>query len=374
MEKTRALIAASKSPNTLRGYQSDWADFLGWTAAHQLCALPAEPSTVALYLTDRSAMLRAATLARRLNAIAFYHKSAGGLDSPTYAPLVRATFAGIRRKIGTAQTFKRALLTPEIRHIVACCLQTLAGRRDKALCLISIAMAARRSEAAALRVDDLEEVPEELLLKVRKSKVDGESAGITLGIPYGVDPSTCPVLALSIYMDKASIVSGFVIRAIDQVGRVSRTGLHPDSVAYILKRAAARAGLRVTDIAWHSLRSGFCTEAARQNVPEYLIRRQPDSSRGRRRWIDISGWARCSRATRLGTGVVADPSVGKTVLFCATPDSSPLSDVLSITFLAKDPIAIRRGCPRLHRYAPQPVASPMTVARLAHRYPVANDR
>lgn len=274
VEKTRELIAASKSPNTLRGYLSDWTDFLGWSSNHELCALPAEPATVALYLADRSSILSSATLARRLNAIAFYHKSVGILDSPTYAPPVRATFAGIRRKIGTAQTFKRALLTPEIRHIVACCPETLAGFRDKALYLCSFAIAARRSEAAALRVNDLEKVPEGLLVTIRKSKVDQELVGRKVGIPYGADPATCPVRALSSYLEAANIQSGFVFRAVDQAGRISAHGLHPDSVGYVLKRAAARAGLKVTDIAGHSLRSGFCTEAARRNVPEYLIRRQ----------------------------------------------------------------------------------------------------
>jgi len=272
--KTCAFVAGSKSTNTLRGYRSDWADFVHWAEARDLCALPAQPAAVALYLADRSAILRAATLARRLNAIAFYHRQAGVIDSPTHGPLVRATFQGIRRTIGTSQTFKQALLTPEIRRIVACCPETLAGLRDKALVLISFAMAARRSEAAALRSDDLEKVPEGMLVTIRKSKVDQEAAGRKVGIPYGADEATCPVRALTIYMEAAGIESGFVFRAVDQKGRVSPLGLHSDSVGYILKRAAARAGLKVEDIGGHSLRSGFCTDAAKQNVPEYLIRRQ----------------------------------------------------------------------------------------------------
>jgi hypothetical protein len=32
--------------------------------------------------------------------------------------------------------------------------------------------------------------------------------------------------------------------------------------------------MKVEEISGHSLRSGFCTEASRQSVPEYLIRRQ----------------------------------------------------------------------------------------------------
>jgi integrase len=272
--KARAFVLASKSVNTLRGYRSDWSDWVNWTAAHQLRAFPADSTAVALYLTDRSTTLRASSLARRLNAIAFHHHQAGVLDSPTSAPLVRATFQGIRREIGIAQSFKRALLTPEIRRIVACCPETLAGLRDRALILTSYAMAARRSESAGLTAEDIEAVPEGLLVTIKKSKVDQESAGRKVGIPYGADEATCPVRALTIYMAAAGILSGFVFRAIDQKQRVSPFGLHRDSLGYIYKQAAARAGMKVEDIAGHSLRSGFCTEAARQNVPEYLIRRQ----------------------------------------------------------------------------------------------------
>jgi hypothetical protein len=55
---------------------------------------------------------------------------------------------------------------------------------------------------------------------------------------------------------------------------VSPSGLHRDSIAYILKRAAARAGFGVKNIAGHSLRSGGITTAAENGVPEYIIRRQ----------------------------------------------------------------------------------------------------
>ena len=117
-------------------------------------------------------------------------------------------------------------------------------------------------------------MPEGLLVTIRQSKTDQESVSRKVGIPYGKDEATCPVRALTIYKEAASIESGYLFRAIDQIGRVSALGLHRDSVGYVLKRAAARAGLTVEDIAGHSFRSGFCTEAARQNVPEYLIRRQ----------------------------------------------------------------------------------------------------
>jgi hypothetical protein len=61
---------------------------------------------------------------------------------------------------------------------------------------------------------------------------------------------------------------------VDQKGRVSPSGLHRDSISYIIKRAASRAGMNVAGIAGHSLRSGGITTAAGNGVPEYIIRRQ----------------------------------------------------------------------------------------------------
>ena len=184
------------------------------------------------------------------------------------------TFKGIRRTIGTAQTMKDPLLSPEIRHIVAACPDSLAGLRDKALVLVSYGAALRRSETAALTVEDLTFCPEGLILAIRRSKTDQEAAGRTIGIPRS-DKSTCAVRALTIYIDTAGIRSGAIFRKVDQVGRLSPNGLHSDSIGRLVKKIAARAGLKnIAAISGHSLRSGCVTECARNGVPTYLIKRQ----------------------------------------------------------------------------------------------------
>ena len=48
--KAEDFVRAAKSPATLRAYRSDWADFASWCQAHELCPLPAEPASVALYI------------------------------------------------------------------------------------------------------------------------------------------------------------------------------------------------------------------------------------------------------------------------------------------------------------------------------------
>ena len=99
VEALADLPEQASSPGTRRAYASDWADFTDWTCRHRLTALPAEPRTVALYVTAQQDRLRPATLLRRLSAIAVAHRTADQ-PSPTGHELVRRAVAGLRRKHG----------------------------------------------------------------------------------------------------------------------------------------------------------------------------------------------------------------------------------------------------------------------------------
>jgi hypothetical protein len=164
---------------------------------------------------------------------------------------------------------------------VVCCPESLAGKRDKALYLISFAGMLRREDSAGIRVEGLHFTPEGLVMTLDHGKTDQESRGREIAIVPGVDPTTCPLHALRDWLDAAKISSGPVFRGVDQKGRVSPSGLHRDSIGYILKRAAARAGFGVKNIAGHSLRSGAITTAAGNGVPEYIIRRRSSADRAR---------------------------------------------------------------------------------------------
>jgi integrase len=303
--KTRALLANTVSATTKRGYASDFfRDWKVWAESHNAPVLPAEPEWICLYLADRSSTLKAATLARRLNAISYYHRQAGCLLSPTHHPLVRETFKAVRREIGTKQKVKQALLTADVRKIVACCPDTLAGRRDKALYLVSFAGMLRREDSAALRVAGLHFTPKGLVIFLDHGKTDQESRGREIAIVPGADAATCPIQALRDWLDAAKINSGPVFRGVDRKGRVSPLGLHRDSIGYILKRAAARAGMDVAGIAGHSLRSGGITTAAGNGVPEYIIRRQSHhkpESRSFHRYIRVA--ERFSKNASSGLGL-----------------------------------------------------------------------
>lgn len=265
-----------KSANTRRAYAGDVAAFTAWCEGQGLSALPAAPETVALYVTHLATAKgrKVAGIARALVAISQEHKRAR-LDSPARHPGVLEVMRGIRRTLGMAQVQKRAAALPELRSMLAALpTDTLAGQRDRALLLVGFAGAFRRSELVALTVADVAFEPDGARVQLRRSKTDQEGAGREVGLPYGSDPSTCPVRALRAWLEAGEVKDGPLFRAVDQHGHVSKTGLSDRSVALIVKRAAKAANLDETRFSGHSLRAGLATAAAKAGKDTAAIMRQ----------------------------------------------------------------------------------------------------
>ena len=220
-DQAEQFVRAAKAPSTLRAYRSDWEHFQRWCQQHAVCPLPASPETVALYLTALAATHRPATMTRRLTAITKAHQIAGEPSPATMQqPAVSETLKGIRRTLGTAQTTKAALLTADIRKMLEALPDTLAGCRDRALLLLGFAGGFRRSELAALDVEDVLATEDGLIVKLRRSKTDPEGQGRDVGIPYGSTAATCPVRALNAWKTAAGITEGALFRGVDRHGHV----------------------------------------------------------------------------------------------------------------------------------------------------------
>jgi len=273
--QAQEFAASAKAAHTLRAYQADWEDFRGWCAAHEAGSMPATPQTVALYLTDRAATLKTSSLARRLTTINRAHQVAG-YPSPAAMQhaIVSEVWKGIRRTKGTAQVGKKPFLTSDLRRILAALPADLRGVRDRALLLAGFAGGFRRSELAALQIEDLEATAEGIVVRLRRSKTDPEGQGRMVALPYGSDPKTCPVHALQAWMEAAGLTAGPLFRAIDRRGAVSKRGFNPDSIGYLVKHAAAGAGFETADYAGHSLRAGLATQAAMNGAGELAIMKQ----------------------------------------------------------------------------------------------------
>lgn len=273
IEQTRAYIAEAQAANTRKAYQSDWRHFETWCAGQGLPALPAAPATVALYLTAHAATHRPVTLTRRLTAINQVHRGAEYPVPGTFEhTAVAATLKGIRRTHGIAPKVKDPLLTPTLVQILKALPSGLIGLRDRALLLLGYAGGFRRSEIAALTLDDLKVSDAGLTVVLRRSKTDQEGEGREVGIPRG--GRFCPVAAVEVWIGAVGLTEGPLFRAVDRHGRVSGAALHTDSIARLIQRAAEGAGLDPSRYAGHSLRAGLVTQAYLHGARESTIMRQ----------------------------------------------------------------------------------------------------
>jgi len=305
-------IEAARSSATRRAYEADWRDFESWCTLHSLQPIPAEPATVALYLSSLARLGRkAATIVRRLTSINVVHKRAGHPRPSTNQPLITETLQGIRRTLGTRQTVKHPVDLEMIRKAIASATGTLTASRDRAMLLIGFSGGMRRSEIARIRVEDLTWHKSGITVFLPTSKSDQEGQGREVEIPLGSQPEqtplaqlTCPVRALEQWMKQANIRSGPIFRRISHAQTVGGE-LNPRSVAEIVKKLLGKAGLSEAELRHygaHSLRAGFATEAWRNGATELAIMRQTGhkSSAMVRRYIRADKADRMAAANRLG--------------------------------------------------------------------------
>lgn len=305
------LLAAARSPATRRAYARDWADFTGWCTAQGRVALPASADTVALYLASRATRLRPATLDRRLAAIAVHHRQAGHrLDRG--APLLVEARRGIRRMLGTRPRPKAALTLAELRAMLAALGPGLAGQRDRALLLIGFVGAFRRSELVGLDVEDVEITSAGLRLRLQPGKTDADGPGSWRLLPRSLQADSCPVQALQGWLTGAELRTGPLFRPVDRWGRIGRQRLGDRAVALVVKRTAIAAQhaagvpaevaqARAADLAGHSLRSGFVTEAALAGATPWEIMQQTGHRQARsvEAYVRLTAEAGCRSARRL---------------------------------------------------------------------------
>jgi site-specific recombinase XerD len=285
-ESVKRYQANEKAQSTRRAYTSDARAFTAFCRARGLCELPATPDTVCLFLSwSADAGLSPSSIGRRIAAISYAHELAG-LESPTGAKAVKVTIAGIRNTLGVAPKKKVAATHDIIQRLLDVCPDTMIGLRDRALISLGFAMAARRSELAALRVDDLELTDDGYRVTIRKSKTDQAQLGQTIPVPRGYRLK--PVAATLSWLQAAQITEGHVFRQCHRSGAVRASGLSGAAIVDVVKQRAAQAGLDPTQFAGHSLRSGFLTSAAESGATVFAM-----TSVSRHKSIDVlAGYVR----------------------------------------------------------------------------------
>jgi integrase len=287
-EEEAGYVEAARAANTLRGYRSDWREFTAWCGQQYLDPIPAAPATVTGYLSELARHgAKVGRMSRRLSAIKFAHQLQN-LPDPTRNARVIAVWEGIRRTHGAPPDQAVPLMPPELLDVIDACPITkiwkargrppepdLAGLRDRALVLVGFFAALRRSELAALTVDQITEHDRGLVICLPRSKTNqfGERTELVV-LPQAGQRHRCPVTALRTWLDGARIIEGPVLRPVSKGNRVLPRGLHPESVNDLVQAAVGRAGIDPSPYSAHSLRAGFVTYAHLRGASDRAIAHQ----------------------------------------------------------------------------------------------------
>jgi site-specific recombinase XerD len=268
-EAAGRLMDASQSAATKRAYASD----LRHLELHG-GSIPTTVRKLVEYLASFAETLSAATLERRLIAIHKAHTEIG-LRSPTIDATVKRMMQGIRRTRGVKQRQAQPVLKDDLLQALVMIdkQKPVKAARDRALLLIGFAGAFRRSELVAIRFEHICHVANGVEIFLPKSKTDQAGEGATIFIPYA-NGERCPVRALMQWLEISNVTEGFVFRAVTRHDCISKNGLSAQSVALIVKASVSRVGGDSEKFSGHSLRAGYCTQAAISGLQPYQIREQ----------------------------------------------------------------------------------------------------
>ena len=253
------------APGTVATYKGDWSDFSQWMRRHGVdpTALPVHPVVVAAWLATLGPSLGRSALRRRVAAIAWHHRSLGHAWQAGHAA-IRQTLTGIGREHHRPVRPAAALISADVKQLIAVCPGDLAGLRDRALFLVGLAGAFRRSELVAIDVAHLRFDKESVIVWIPRSKTDQAGEGVDIALPRMRGEETCPVGALEAWLRRAKIRRGPVFRRITAAGTIEGR-LTGDGVYKILQVRAFAAKLTVAPterLSPHGLRAGMITEAS----------------------------------------------------------------------------------------------------------------
>ena len=266
---SEALLAA-KSSATRRVYLSRWRAFLKYCEENGLASLPTHPQIVAAYVSsindERKEKGKKEITISYINtviaAIAYVHKVVG-LHVDMTDPIVETARRGLENiYLVRPKNQKNPILTPMLEHLVSVFdRNTLLGKRNIAILTLGYMGAFRRSELAALTVDDLTFSGKGVEVLVKKSKTDQRGEGKTKWIVRQDEELKliCAVRAVKDWLSSSQISSGYVFRDM-RTNVVGSTKLSGEAIASIVKRAIKKIDEDPTKYAGHSLRSGFVTD------------------------------------------------------------------------------------------------------------------
>lgn len=262
--------------NTKTAYRRQARDFVAWCEERGRDTLPASAQTLADYVSRLCDLDRApSTIEQAIAVVRTAHRQAGykGLPDTEAALRILKTHKRDRAEQGKRKRKAPPVTLNVLRAMVDIAdPTTLAGRRDRVMLVLGFAMMARRSELAALRIEDVNFTDDGLAILIRSSKTDQEAEGAEVNIPHGVHPDTDPVRVVRAWLDRLDATEGPLLRAINRWDQLQPGGLSGAAINERVRKLAIEAGVpNAVTFTAHGLRAGGPTEAAKAGQPVSFI-------------------------------------------------------------------------------------------------------
>lgn len=283
-DRLAALDAASDShaqgqrpDNTTRAYAGDWKTWTAFCSQLQIPPTAATRGTLRAFVDFLWTREKRAysTIDRKLAGVTVtLRQQYSVVVDPTATKAARELLKDYRKKAEEAEEPARgrgkapAMRLVDLQRIVSLCDTDVFGLRDRAMLLLGFSIAARRAELAGLRLRNIRDDENGLLVDVRVSKTEPR----TVAVPYGTNPATCPVRAWKAWQAAAQITDPdrHAFRRIHHTGAVQPQGLTPQRAGDLITGAGLRAGFEDL-FTGHSVRSGMATEARRKGKDRKAI-------------------------------------------------------------------------------------------------------
>ena len=238
----------TRSPNTVRNYQSTWTQIQAWLDGEDL-----DDELFATFLEQKfNDGLTASSIKLFVHSVNFHYKamrmpSPVGNETNEIMEIVKRNSSGRGR--GRAHGLTRQEF---ISMLNVCEIVSLSGLRDKALFLTMWDGLLRVSEAQHLKVEDIEKTERrDTILRIRKSKTDQYGKGAVIYVSRAADS------ALVKWLKFSKITKGYIFRSVKNGVNVSKNQkMSRHAMNLIVKKRATQAGInkRVTS---HSFRRGM---------------------------------------------------------------------------------------------------------------------
>ncbi len=271
-------VLGSRAESTTAKYTYAFQRWKTWAEQRaELSVFPVLEVHFALYLQHLGETVKSKSAVQEaVSAISWAHQLAG-LPPISDSPFVRATLAGLQRRLAKPKVKKE----PCTAVMLTVC---LAAYR-----LLSFAAFLRFDEATELRCCDISFAPDSMSVHIRSSKTDQYRQGDSVLVAR-TGPPTCPVAMLERYFALANLSPSStrpIFRAITRTKQGERLRAS-GSLSYTRMRELFLAKLKELGFepklfGLHSLRSGGASAAANAGVADRLFKRH-----GRWRYIKDS--------------------------------------------------------------------------------------